>query len=439
LQVINEWIERLSMSLIKDWLCIWRFNHAKHENERFTALLELAKLRPERAYPHLLQALSGDLRVGLFRQLIEALAGYGSKEPLAPVIRTWIKLKTYIKDPPIPLKDIIPVLSRMDPDWKRNPELQKLAPEIQAVAKGNVDGRISHAIELLLVLRLIDLASLHKLADEAGPERGMAVFNAVVNAYLQFGYGKAIPELVKLFWKFHERQKKTEKNKTFGSNLTFVLQAIARLAKTENAAVILARDIEGALYEDEAAFAVLEAFGLRRKAHDLMLAIHKEFKEPSAWPSEGWVAETIKSIGANPVDTILEAQKLIGRCLNISEDTRERGLAGIGFLLQGVLKYIGGEARLAAIKAFISACPIGPKLVEEARKPGVESGQVTKLVSRGKMLYSVLRSQAFDTDLLAATYCLGELARLKELLVGDPFRCWDDKVNAAVEKYKSSL
>src|SRR5689334_1754249 len=106
------------MSLIKDWLCIWRFNHAKHENERFAALLELAKIRPERAYPHLLQALSSDLRVGLFRQLIEALAAYGSKEPLAPVIRAWIKLKTYIKDPPIPLKDIIPVLSRIDPDWK---------------------------------------------------------------------------------------------------------------------------------------------------------------------------------------------------------------------------------------------------------------------------------------------------------------------------------
>ncbi len=427
------------MSLIKDWLCIWRFNHAKHENERFTALLELAKLRPERAYPHLLQTLSGDLRVGMFRGLIEALAGYGSKEPLAPVIRTWIKLKTYIKDPPIPLKDIIPILSRIDPEWKRNPELQKLAPEILAVAKGNVEGRISHAIELLLVLRLIDLASLHKLAEEAGPERGMAVLNAVVNAYLQFGYGKAIPELVKLFWKFNERQKKTEKNKTFGSNLTFVLQAIVKLAKTENAPVILARDIEGALFEEEAAMAVLEAFGLRRKAHDLMLAIYKEFKQPSSWPAEGWMAETIMNIGANPVETILEAQKLIGRCLNISDDTRERVLAGIGFLLQGVLKYITGDAKLTAIQSLVSAYPINPQHIEKVRKSGAESDQVAQLVNRGKMLYSVLRSQVLGTDRAAAAYCVAELARLKDLLNGPPLNCWDAQVNAAVEKYKSSL
>jgi hypothetical protein len=427
------------MSFIKDWLCTWRFNHAKDENGRFAALLELAKTRPERAYPHLLQALSADLRVGMFRALIDALANYGSREPLVPVIRTWIKLKTYIKDPPIPLKDIIPVLSRIDPDWKRNPELQKLAPEILAVAKGNVDGRISHAIELLLVLRLIDLASLYKLADEAGPERGLAVFNAVINAYLQFGYGKAIPELVRLFWKFHERQKKTERNKTFGSNLTFVLQAIARLAKTENAAVILARDIEGALFEEEAAMAVLDAFGLRRKAHDLFPAIHKEFKEPLSWPSEGWVAETIRNIGANPVETILEAQKLIGRCLNISDETRERGLNGIAYLLQGVLKYTAGDARLAAIKAFVSAYPINPNHIEKARKSGTESDQVTQLVSRGKMLYSVLHSQALGTDREAAAYCIAELARLKDFLKGPPLHCWDDRINAAVEKYKSSL
>lgn len=36
------------------------------------------------------------------------------------------------------------------------------------------------------------------------------------------------------------------------------------------------------------------------------------------------LAETIKNIGANPVETILEAQKLIGRCPNISNETRER-------------------------------------------------------------------------------------------------------------------
>jgi hypothetical protein len=428
------------MSLLKDWLCTRRFNRAKNENERLAALLELAKLRPERAYPHLLQALSGEgLRVESFRRLIDALAGYGSREPLVPVIRAWIKLRTYIKDPPIPFKEIIPVLSRIDPDWKRNPGLQQITPEILAVAKGNVEGRISHAIELLLVLRLIDLASLHKLADEAGPERGLAVLNAVVNACIQFGYGKGIPELVKLFWKFHERQKKTERNKAFGSNLTFVLQAITRLAKTENAAVILARDIEGALFEEEAALTVLEAFGLRRKAHDLMWAIHKEFKEPSSWPSEGWVGETIRNLGPNPVEAVLEAQKLIGRCLHISDETRKRGLNGIGYLLQGVLNYTAGEARLATIKAFVSAYPISPKLIEQTRKLGAEGNQVTQMVKKGKMLYSVLRSQALGTDPEAAAYCVAELARLKDLLAGPPLHCWDDRVNAAVEKYKASL
>jgi hypothetical protein len=429
------------MSLIedlKDRLRIRRFNQAKNEKEKSAALSELAESRSERVYPYLLQALSPDLRVGAFRTLIEALASYGSKEPLTPVIRSWVKLKTYIKDPPIPLKDIIPVLSRIDPDWKRSAELQQLTPEILAVAKGNVEGRISHAIELLLVLRLIDLASLYKLADEAGAERGLAVFRAVLNAYVQSGYGKAIPELVKLFWKFHAR--KIGKNQAFGSSLAFVLEAIATLAKTENAAVILARDIEGALFEEEKwTLAVLDAFGLRRKAHDLMLAIYKEFKEPTSWPTEGWMAETIKNIGANPVETILEAQKLIGRCPNISNETRERVLQGIGFLLQGVLKYITGEARIAAIKAFISACPIEPKFIEDARKLGADSSQAKQLVNRGKMLYSVLRSQALGTDLLAASCCLAELARLKDLLIEHPFRCWDDQVNAAVEKYKASL
>jgi hypothetical protein len=427
------------MSLFKDWLCTWRFNHAKHENERSAALLELAKLRPERAYPHLLQALASEgLRVELFRRIIDALAGYGSQEPLVPIIRAWVKLKSYTGDAAIPLKDILPVLSRIDPDWKRNPGLQVLTPEILAVAKGNSEGRISHAIELLLVLRLTDLASLYKLADEAGAERGLAVFRAVVNAYVQFGYGKAIPELVKLFWKFHAR--KVGKNQAFGTSLAFVLQAIAQLAKTENAAVILARDIEGALFEEEKwTLAVLDAFGLRRKAHDLMLAIHKEFKEPSSWPAEGWVAETIRNIGGNPVETVLEAQKLIGRTPNIADETRERVLNGIGFLLQGILKYTTGEARLAAIKAFISACPISPKLVEQARKLGAASSQATQLVGKGKMLYSVLRSQALGADQLAASYCLAELMRLKDLLVEPPFKCWDDQVNAAVEKYKSSL
>ncbi|HEX5056593.1 MAG TPA: hypothetical protein VFX02_08855 [Gammaproteobacteria bacterium] len=428
------------MSLIenfKEGLRIKRLTQAKNEKEKAAALLELAETPSERVYPYLLQALSPDLHVGVFRTISEALAGYGSKEPLVPVIRTWVKLKSYIGDPPIPLKDIIPVLARLDSDWKRSPELQKLTPEILAVAKGNVDGRISHAIELLLVLRLIDLASLYKLADEAGAERGLAVFSAVLNAYVQFGYGKAIPELVKLFWKFRER--KVGKNQAFGASLNFVLQAIAKLAKTENASVILARDIEGALFEEEAAMAVLEAFGLRRKAHDLMLAVHKEFKEPSAWPAEGWVAETIKSIGANPVETILEAQKLIGRTPHISSDARERVLSGIGFLLQGILKYTSGEARLAAIKAFISACPISAKLVEDARRPGAESSQVAQLVSRGKLLYTVLRSQVLGADHQAASYCLLELVRLKDLLNAPPFNCWDAQVNAAVEKYKASL
>jgi hypothetical protein len=429
------------MSLIEDFkdrLRIRRLGKAKNEKEKSAALLELAESPSERVYPYLLQALSPDLRVGVFRTLIEALAGYGSKEPLVPLIRTWVKLKTYIGDPAIPLKDIIPVLAKIDPDWKRSPELQKLTPEILAVAKGNVEGRISHAIELLLVLRLIDLASLYKLADEAGAERGLAVLRAVLNAYVQFGYGKAIPELVKLFWKFHSR--KVGKNQAFGSSLAFVLEAIATLAKTENAAIILARDIEGALFEEERlTLAVLEAFGLKRKAHDLMLAINKEFKEASSWPAEGWVAETIQNIGDNPVETILEAQKLIGRTPNIPNEARERLLHGIGFLLQGILKLTTGEARLAAIKAFISACPLSPKLIEDARKPGAENSQVAQLVTRGKMLYTVLRSQALGADRLAASYCLHELARMKDFLTEHPFNCWDEQINTAVEKYMASL